>query len=230
MSDAATASQIEQAVEAVLLTTDKAVKPAQIADALQEALGIEIDSDGIRQAVDVLNEHYADSGRSFSIETIAGGFRVMARPELAGVLASFHGHRASNRLSRAALETLSIVAYRQPVTRAEIESIRGVACGEVLRSLMDRRLVTIAGRAEELGRPMLYGTTRDFLTQFGLANLKDLPEIADAPSVPASLARTKPESESEHTEDAENADDMRPPADEQDDSKAPQPSMEGSES
>lgn len=214
MSESDQNVSIEQAVEAVLLTIDKSVKPAQIADAVGEALGVDIDSDVIRKAVEGLNSSYEASGRAFTIETIAGGFRIMAKPAFADVLASFHGHRASSRLSRAALETLSIVAYRQPVTRAEIESIRGVACGEVLRSLMDRRLVTIAGRAEELGRPMLYGTTRDFLTQFGLANLKDLPEIADAPAVPARLAQ-------ESTEQAPSADEGA--------SDSAEPSMEGSQ-
>lgn len=204
------------AVESVLMTTDKSVKPAQIADALNESLGLSLDSDAIRAAVEKLNADYTESGRSFTIETIASGFRIMARPELAGVLASFHGHRASNRLSRAALETLSIVAYRQPVTRAEIESIRGVACGEVLRSLMDRRLVTIAGRAEELGRPMLYGTTRDFLTQFGLANLKDLPEMADAPVV--NTERVKPEDSPEPNQEAD-----------EEVATTPEATMEGSE-
>ena len=185
------AVSIEQAVEAVLLTSDKPVRPAQIADALTESLGQPVDADQVRQAASVLNQSYADSGRAFTIETIASGLRIMSKPELAGVLASFHGQRASNRLSRAALETLAIIAYRQPVTRAEIENIRGVACGEVLRSLMDRRLVTIAGRAEELGRPMLYGTTRDFLTQFGLGSIRDLPEMTDPQA--ANAVRTKPD-------------------------------------
>ena len=198
---------IEQAVEAVLLTSDKSIRPAQIADALTEALGQPVDSDQIREAAKVLNESYEATGRAFTIETVASGLRIMAKPELAGVLASFHGQRASNRLSRAALETLAIVAYRQPVTRAEIENIRGVACGEVLRSLMDRRLVTIAGRAEELGRPMLYGTTRDFLTQFGLGSIKDLPEMTDPQA--ANAVRTRPESA---TPPAETADEQKEPA------------------
>lgn len=183
---------IEQAVEAVLLTSDKPVRPAQVADALTQALGRLVDSEAVRAAAGALNESYAATGRSFSIETVAGGLRIMARPELAPVLATFHGHRVSNKLSRAALETLSIIAYRQPVTRAEVENIRGVACGEVLRSLMDRRLVTIAGRAEELGRPMLYGTTRDFLGQFGLASIKDLPEMADPQAAGAARAGREP--------------------------------------
>jgi len=103
----------------------------------------------------------------------------MTRPEHAPVLAAIRQQQLHGKLSRAAVETLAIIAYKQPITRADLESIRGVACGEVLRSLMERRLVTIDGRAEEPGRPMLYGTTREFLDQFGLASLKDLPP-ADA--------------------------------------------------
>jgi segregation and condensation protein B len=84
-----------------------------------------------------------------------------------------------SRLTPAALETLAIIAYRQPVLRADLEAIRGVACGEVLRGLLERRLVRIVGRAEELGRPMLYGTTKEFLQIFGLGSLKDLPKSED---------------------------------------------------
>lgn len=191
MSDHATDTTvpIEQALEAILLTTDKPVRPAHVADALTQALARPVSADDIRAAAEALNTAYTDTGRAFTIETLAAGLRLMARPELSNVLAAFHGHRASNRLSRAALETLAIIAYRQPVTRAEVENIRGVACGEVLRSLMDRRLVTIAGRAEELGRPMLYGTTRDFLTQFGLASIRDLPEMADPQAAKAVRVR-----------------------------------------
>ena len=93
------------------------------------------------------------------------------------LVSRLHAERQQQRLSQAALETLSIIAYRQPVMRAEVEVIRGVACGEVLKGLMARRLIKIVGRAEEVGRPMLYGTTKDFLRIFGLANLQDLPEV-----------------------------------------------------
>lgn len=133
----------------------------------------------IDAAVASLNEAYAATGRVFRIESVSGGYRVMTRPELAPVLASFHRAAPAHRLSRAAVETLAIIAYRQPMTRAQLEAIRGVSCGEVLRSLMERRLITIKGRAEELGRPILYGTTKEFLDAFGLASLKDLPTPAE---------------------------------------------------
>jgi segregation and condensation protein B len=103
----------------------------------------------------------------------------MSLTAYAAVLAAFHGTRMSGRMGKAAVETLSIIAYKQPITRAHLEAIRGVGCGEILRSLLERRLVTIKGRAEELGRPILYGTTKEFLDAFGLATLKDLPTAAE---------------------------------------------------
>jgi segregation and condensation protein B len=194
------------AVEAILLTLDKPVSAARLAEALglapaaQDAPGeaapegAEVKprrrqradkthaGDGraaVEGAIARLNDEYASTGRSFRIEAVAGGYRLMTLPSFAPVVAAFHGARASARLSRAAVETLAIIAYKQPLTRSTLEAIRGVACGEVLRSLLDRRLVTIVGRAEELGRPMLYGTTRQFLDAFGLASLKDLPSSAE---------------------------------------------------
>lgn len=133
----------------------------------------------VGSAVDLLNEHYEETGRAFRIQAIAGGYRLMTLPKFAPVLEAYHGKRERHGVSRAALETLAIIAYKQPITRAGLEAIRGVACGEVLRSLIERRLITIVGRAEELGRPMLYGTTKAFLETFGLSSVKDLPTAAD---------------------------------------------------
>ncbi len=129
----------------------------------------------IAAAVASLNADYERTGRSFRIEALSGGYRLMTLPQFRAPIAALQGLALSNKLSRPAIETLAIIAYRQPITRAQLEAIRGVACGEVLRSLLDRRLITIAGRSEELGRPILYATTRAFLEAFGLASLKDLP-------------------------------------------------------
>ena len=166
---------LEQRVEALLFASERSLSETK----MKTVLGLE-DEDATKQikaAIDSLNSSYDKSNRAFRIERIAGGYRVMTREELAPLVSRLHEQRQQQKLSQAALETLSIIAYRQPVMRAEIEVIRGVACGEVLRGLMERRLVKIVGRAEELGRPMLYGTTKEFLTIFGLANLKDLPEV-----------------------------------------------------
>lgn len=182
-------STLAPAVEAVLLTLDKAVSPGKLA----EALGVGVERGGskaIQKAIDSLNEQYEATGRSFRIERVAGGVRVMTLPAFADAIAKFHQARASQKLSRAALETLAVVAYKQPITRASLEAIRGVACGEVLRTLVERNMVTIVGRAEELGRPMLYGTTKHFLELFGLASVKDLPSVEEGAF--ASLLEAKP--------------------------------------
>ena len=133
----------------------------------------------VREAVDALNQQYAATNRAFRVESVAGGRQMLTIAAFGPVLARIKGQRAQTRLSQAALETLAIIAYRQPMLRAQLEAIRGVACGEVLRSLMERRLVKIVGRAEEVGRPMLYGTTPEFLRVFGIATLSDLPQAKD---------------------------------------------------
>lgn len=133
----------------------------------------------VRDAIDRLNADYEAAGRGFRIESVAGGRQIMTIAALAPIIARLRGEREQARLTQAALETLAIIAYRQPILRADIESIRGVACGEVLRSLMERRLVRITGRAEEVGRPMLYGTTQEFLRTFGISSVTDLPQQQD---------------------------------------------------
>ena len=166
-------------VEAALLCVDKALS----AERLAEAMNLGEDGAGaVHAAVEELNGSYASTGRSFRVERVAGGYRLMTLPEHAGVVAALRGGANDGKLTRSAGETLAIVAYRQPVTRAEVEAIRGVSSGEMLRSLLEKRLVDIAGRAEEPGRPILYGTTKFFLESFGLASLRDLPrpeEIAE---------------------------------------------------
>ncbi|MCX5691990.1 MAG: SMC-Scp complex subunit ScpB [Planctomycetota bacterium] len=154
--------------------TGKPSTPAVIAAACEQ----------VAVAVKALNADYEKTGRAFRIEQIAGGFRVMTLPQFAETIAEFHRSRMSAKLTRAAIETLAIIAYKQPITRAQLEAIRGVSCGEVLKSLMERRIITIKGRAEELGRPMLYGTTKQFLDHFGLASIKDLPTTQELRPTP----------------------------------------------
>lgn len=144
-----------------------------VAKARKHALGL------LHDAINALNVSYESTGRAFRIDAVASGWQVLTLPSFGPLLGRLRGERQQTRLSQAALETLAIVAYRQPLLRADLESIRGVACGEVLKSLMDRRLVRIVGRAEEVGRPMLYGTTKEFLRIFGIANLHDLPHGRD---------------------------------------------------
>ena len=130
-----------------------------------------------RTLVRALNTMYDHSATAFRVEEVAGGFQLLSRPKFSPWLRRACGAPAEVRLSAPALETLAVVAYRQPVLRVDIEAVRGVQCGEILRQLLERDLVRIAGRSEELGRPFLYGTTRRFLQLFGLRNLDHLPRV-----------------------------------------------------
>lgn len=161
-----------QIVEALLFASDTPLSAARLAD-LSEA-GTARD---VRRLVDDLNDKYATVGLSFRIEEIAKGFQMMTLPAYRPWLAKLANHHSQTRLTAAALETASIVAYKQPIIRADVEAIRGVACGEVLNRLREMGLIKIVGRAEIVGRPMLYGTTKKFLDVFGLADLDDLPPL-----------------------------------------------------
>ena len=135
-----------------------------------------IDTNETRKLLDHLRATYDLDGTAFQIEEIAGGYQLMTRPAYRPWLVRAQRTGTELRLTGAALETLAVVAYRQPITRADVESIRGVACAELLTHLMEKGLTKIAGRHESLGRPVLYGTTKKFLQVFGLSSLRDLPE------------------------------------------------------
>ena len=162
-------------VEAAVLISERAISASRLAEAFGG-----IAPAAVREAIEALNDEYGRTGRSFRIEEVAGGYQVLTLPQYADVLDALQKGKPSDKLSAAAVETLAIVAYKQPIIRAEVESIRGVACGEVLRSLLEKRLVKVVGRADEIGRPMLYGTTKRFLEVFGLSSLKDLPQSEEA--------------------------------------------------
>jgi len=165
---------LQRHVEAVLMSVEKAISLGKIA----EACGLDT-TKPVKDAIAELNKFYEAHDRSFTIEQVAGGYQILTLPRYKDTVAELHKTKVDNKLSAAALETLAIIAYKQPILRAEVETIRGVSCGEVVRSLMDKHLVKIVGRAEEIGRPMLYGTTKTFLELFGLATLKDLPKAEE---------------------------------------------------
>jgi len=163
----------ETVVEAVLFASDEPLNAKRLSNIVETGVS------QVRKDVANLNEKYKENNHSFRIEEIAGGYQMMTLADYNSWLKKLFRNRSDTRLSPAALETLAIVAYKQPIIRADIEAIRGVAVGEMLRSLMYKGLVKIVGRAEVIGRPMLYGTTRRFLEVFGLNTLKDLPESED---------------------------------------------------
>jgi segregation and condensation protein B len=158
-------------VEAALFDADEPLTPRRLATVADLA-----DAGEARRLVRRLQLFYDQDGSAFQVEEIAGGFQLLTRPPFHPWLTRLRRTGNDLRLSPAARETLAIVAYRQPIMRADIEGIRGVQCGDMLQLLMERGLVRIAGRDESLGRPILYGTTKKFLQVFGLKSLRDLPQ------------------------------------------------------
>jgi segregation and condensation protein B len=177
MSDGA--PEPRRVLEALLFASDG---PLPL-DRLREAAGIEEGREA-RDHLESLRREYEEGGRAFSLEEVAGGWQLLSRPAYAPFLARLHRRPERARLTQAALETLAVIAYRQPVLRTDVERVRGVACGEMIRTLLERDLVRVAGRAEEPGAPLLYGTTTRFLAEFGLRGLKDLPTARDLPPPP----------------------------------------------
>ena len=167
-----------QVVEAVLFASDTPLKAEEIARADES-----LDEDLIEDAIGELNAAYSESERAFEIRELGEGFQLLTRPEFAPYLERFDTVPRPSRVSGPALETLAIIAYRQPIGRIEVEYIRGVSSAGVIRTLTDRALVEVVSRGEGLGRPLLYGTTQRFLEHFGFRALDDLPRPEELPVI-----------------------------------------------
>lgn len=156
---------------------------------IQEISGFlkDIEKKEITDALGELQERWEEMGRSFILESVAGGYQFRTRPEYSQYIVEFNKEIKKFRLSKAALEVLAIVAYKQPVTRIEIEKIRGVDCSSSVSVLLDRRFIEIAGRKEVPGKPFLYKTTNLFLETFGLENIKDLPTVKEVEKIKEDL-------------------------------------------
>ena len=159
-------------VEAALFLADEPLTARKVATSA--AL---VDSAEARRLIARLREQYDADASAFQVEEIAGGYQILTRPAYRPWLQRAQRTVRDARLTPAASETLAVVAYRQPISRADVEAIRGVACAELLTQLMEKGMIKIVGRQESLGRPVLYGTTKKFLQSFGLNSLKDLPEV-----------------------------------------------------
>ena len=161
-------------IEAVLFAAPKAVPRTELKKVIKSR-----HRGGIRSIIDRLNERYEQSAASFRIREIAGGYQFYLTEPYSLEVERHLARQRKRRLTQAGLETLAIIAYRQPVTKAEIEHIRGVACDGVLQTLLERNLVKPAGRAERIGRPLLYATTSEFLEYFGINSLEQLPKLEE---------------------------------------------------
>lgn len=170
--------RLTQIIEALLFASDAPLTPADLARVDEQ-----LDEDTVEAVIQELRSEYETTERSFQVYELAGGYQILTRPEFVTVLERYDTVPQPSRLSNSALEVLAIIAYRQPLGRAEVEEIRGVGSSGVLRTLMDRHLIEAVGRAEGLGRPLLYGTTAKFLEHFGYRSLEDLPRPDELPVV-----------------------------------------------
>ena len=161
-------------IEAILFAADEPVNARKLVEIIN-AGGVK----EVKQHIKSLNKKYKKMDCAFRVEELAGGYQLLTLSAYKPWLSKLIKVRSESKLTAAAMETLSIIAYKQPLMRVEIENIRGVAAGEMIRQLIEKGLVKIVGRAEELGRPLLYGTTQKFLDIFGLGSLKDLPQPED---------------------------------------------------
>jgi segregation and condensation protein B len=161
--------ELKQQLEAILFVSDRPMSVERFKELLPDSA-----DEAIRTALEQLKADYGT--RSFSLEEVAGGFQLLTRPEHDDIIGRLKKIESKRRLSRAALETLSIIAYKQPVKRADIESIRGVSSLDIIKGLMEMGLVKTSGREDAPGSPLLYGTTEKFLTMFGLKALEELPK------------------------------------------------------
>ncbi|MDD5115741.1 MAG: SMC-Scp complex subunit ScpB [Candidatus Omnitrophica bacterium] len=167
-------NNLKSAVEALIFASEK---PATI-EQIKKVLNIQ-DSSGLRRVIDELKSEYETQGRGLRIIEIAGGFQMVASTDFAPFLKKLFKYRLNDKLSKPALESLAIIAYKQPLTKSEIESLRNVNVDGVMKSLVDKNLIRICGRKKVPGRPFVFGTTRQFLEHFGLKSLDDLPKMDD---------------------------------------------------
>lgn len=166
---------MEAALEAILFASSEPIARERLLDLFSADERTEAEA----ALATVLGRYPAEEGRGVMVDEVAGGLRLVTRPELGGWLRRFFDIRGGSKLSMAALETLAIIAYRQPITGPEIQELRGVSPSGVLKTLLERRLVKIAGKKAVVGNPFLYRTTREFLVHFGLASIKDLPPLEE---------------------------------------------------
>jgi segregation and condensation protein B len=172
----------KQIIEALILASDVPLSDSKIAGFIEEMTPKQVN-----EIVDDLNAQYASSNRAFFITRVAGGYQFNTRKELAQWIKKLFKGRAKPKLSQAGLESLAIITFRQPISRTEIDAIRGVHSGGVLKNLLERNLVAISGRSEEVGKPLLYGTTPEFLRYFGINDISELPKPKEVEEIMGKL-------------------------------------------
>lgn len=170
---------LTQHIEALIFTTEHPITLTEIKSVLDATFDTDFAEGDILRGVEELKNRYAESAFSFNIVEISGGYQFLTKGAYHSSVGTFLKQTTRKRLSQAALETLSIIAYKQPISKTEIEQIRGVSCDYAVQKLLEKELITIQGRSEAPGRPLVYGTSEKFMNYFGIKSLKDLPKPKD---------------------------------------------------
>ena len=166
-------------IEALIFASDVPVSLREIRHCLESVLKKELDNKVLQNKITALQQKYFNNNFSFNIVEIAGGYQFLTKPEYNPTLAVILQQKSKKKLSKSALETLSVIAYKQPITKVEIERIRGVNCDYAVRKLLDKELIKINGRSKDVGRPLIYATSNKFMMHFGLSSIKDLPKLKE---------------------------------------------------
>ncbi len=166
-------------IEALIFCAQHPITISEIQQCLSEMFDSVISSEDIEKAIETLQKKYENEGYSFQIVHIANGFQFLTKPAYQLSIGILLKQKSKKRLSNSAIETLSIIAYKQPITKSELENIRGVNCDYSIHKLLDKELVTIVGKSDGIGRPLLYGTSPKFMEYFGINSLKDLPSLKE---------------------------------------------------
>ncbi len=166
-------------VEALIFCSPKPITAAEIASALKEISGAEVTEAAIQEAVQLLETRYDDEAFSFQVYYLGGGYQFLTKPAYQASISIHLKQQNKKRLSTSAMETLAIIAYKQPITKGQIEQIRGVNCDYAVQKLLEKKLVEIKGKSDGVGRPLLYGTSQQFMEYFGINKLTDLPTPKD---------------------------------------------------
>ncbi len=171
--------KLQQHIESIIFSSEQPITLKEIRQCLEQSMDARINKNLIEEAIEGLSSKYEDEKYAFEIVEIAEGYQFLTKGAYHHTIGVLLKQKARKRLSKAALETLAIIAYRQPVTKSDAERIRGVSCDYSIQKLLEKELIIIAGRSEKPGRPLLYATSEKFMNYFGLKNIKELPKLKD---------------------------------------------------
>ncbi len=192
---------LSQHIEALIFAADTPVSLEEVKECLNATFEHDFSVEEITRAIEEVKARYQTEHSAIEMIEIAGGYQFMTKPAYHGVIATWLKQTTKRRLSQAAIETLSIIAYKQPITKAELEAIRGVSCDYTIQKLLEKELVSIIGRSEGPGRPLLYGTSVKFMDYFGLKSIKDLPQPKDFKDPDSEIGERAPVEEITHEEE-----------------------------